>query len=521
MMSATSADPEVMFASVRAGTRASVPASSVAGLLLGLLVLQQILLWRFLGFSHWWFGAAAVAALATGCAAFRRSISWPNDFEIDLRLIAISFAVSLLLFALGGEGRFFFQTADWQVRNAVLHDLVTYPWPFAYQAGGQVELLRAPLGLYLLPALVGKLGGLRCAEVALWAQSAVLLALILSLASGLFEQNSKRLVGLLLFVGFSGMDVVGTWLLGRRLDAHLEWWSDVQFSSTATLAYWVPMHALAGWLGAVLYLLWRTERVPLFAFLSFLPLIALLSPLALIGIMPFAALAGISALWSRSLRFADVAVPFGTLLLSIPSLLYVVAASSAVGPHLNLLTIPKWALFEMVEVVPYLLAIVGTGRPSRFGQATVAVTSLVLLFLPWAQLGSGPDIPMRASIPALAILSVMVADLVVSDQKDRRTRLCRAVALIVFFVGSVTPLSETWRAIHRPRQALGACGYYDVVPGGSPTYVAPLHRVSPAIAPSSPTLVRPTGIPSCREVDWRDVELRYVGRNARSGLRGS
>jgi hypothetical protein len=292
---------------------------------------------------------------------------------------------------------------------------------------------------------------------------------------------------------------------------HLEAWSAVQFSSTVTLAYWVPMHALAGWLGAVLFLLWRTGRLPLFAFLAPLPLIALLSPLALIGVMPFAALAGISALWSRSLRVADVAVPLGTLVLSIPSLLYLSAAASAVGAHVNSLTVPNWAAFEMIEVLPYLLAVIANGQPSRFGQATVMVTSLVLLLLPWAQLGTNPDIPMRCSIPALAILAVMVADLVVSDRKDRRTSFWRIVALATFFVGSVTPISETWRAIHRPSQALHDCGYYDVVPGGSPTYVAPLDGVSKAIAPPSPALVHQRGIPSCKEIDWLHMELRYVG----------
>jgi hypothetical protein len=118
---------------------------------------------------------------------------------------------------------------------------------------------------------------------------------------------------------------------------------------------------------------------------------------------------------------------------------------------------------------------------------------------------------MRASIPALAILAVLVADLLVDDQRPGQPRLWQGVAITMLLVGSATPLSETLRAIHRPRQQLRTCSYFGVVPNGSPTYVAPLERVSRLIAPSSPNLVHPTDDPFCREIELRQMELRYVG----------
>lgn len=514
-MCATLASPEALAASPTASrTRASVRGSTIVCCLTALLASQNLLLWCFLRFPHWSIMAAVAAVAGIGSFATARRVLWQRDFDIDLRLIASCFGISILLFILGGEGRFLYQTSDWQVRNAVLHDLVVYPWPFAYNGSGKTELLRAPLGLYLLPALVGKIGGLRSAELALLAQSAFMMTGIVSLGAGLFQRASKRLVALVVFLGFSGMDVVGAWLLGLRLDMHLEGWCGVQFSSTLTLAYWVPMHALAGWIGAVLYLLWRSERIPLFAFLAPLPLLALLSPLALLGIMPFAAVAGVSTISSRSLRIADVAVPFAMLLVSLPALLYLSSATGAVAPQVNTLSVQKWAVFECIEVLPYLIAIVASGQPSRFGQGTVAVTAGLLLLLPWGQVGSGPDIPMRASIAALAILSVLVSDVLLDSGKDVRSRMGRSVALTTFLIGTVTPLSETWRAIGRPRQALPTCSYFGVVPGGAPTYVAPLDRVRSRVAPWSPTLVHPNDPSSCKEVDLKTMELRYVGREA-------
>jgi hypothetical protein len=452
-----------------------------------------------------------VAAVAALCVALQRVLASPRDFFVDVRLIAACFAISLLLFALGGQGRFFYATSDWQVRDAVLHDLVSYPWPFAYSAHGDLYVLRAPIAFYLLPALAGKLAGLRSAELAMLAQSAAIMTCILSLGAGLFDSGRKRIVALLIFIGFSGMDVVGTWLVGGRLDRHLEGWSVAQFSSTITLAYWVPMHALAGWIGALLYLLWRIGRLPLRGFLLPLPLLALWSPLALLGALPFAAFAGFSTMWSRTLRASDVVLPSVAVLLSAPALLYLSSAAGGVAPHVNPLNFPKWTIFEAVEAIPFLLVVAATRQSSRFGSGTIILTSVVLLALPWGQLGSGPDIPMRASIVSLAILSIMVADLVTGDSRQQSARAWRGLALVLLLIGSVTPLSETWRALVRPRPALRTCSYFGVVPGGAPTYVAPVDRLHAAIAPPTPVVVRPSDPTSCRELDLQQMEERYTG----------
>src|SRR3546814_106374 len=163
--------------------------------------------------------------------------------------------VALAIFVLGGEGRFFYASPDWQVRDSVLRDLVVYPWPFAYSFDRHVELLRAPLGMYLLPAISGKAFGLRAADLALLIQNSLLLTLIFGLGSMLFTTSRARARALVIVIFFSGMDVIGQLLQwhvnGHPFPDHIEQWGITQYSSHITQASWVPLHALAGWLGAV------------------------------------------------------------------------------------------------------------------------------------------------------------------------------------------------------------------------------------------------------------------------------
>jgi hypothetical protein len=465
----------------------------------GWLLLDQLLFWRFLGLI----GDAATAALLLPAAA---AVWWWSRASASgqqgpsLRVLLVCAGVSLLLLVLGGEGRFLYASSDWQVRGAVLRDLSLYPWPYVYAAGDGQLLLRTPIAMYLAPAAVGQLAGVRAAELALLVQNTLLLTAILGLGATLFRGTRARLIALALFIGFSGMDAAGQILAGLPLDMHPERWNYATYSAHVSLAFSVPQHAFAGWIGALLYLLWRDGRLPLGAALAPMPLLALWYPIALIGVLPFAAYAGIATLRARTLTPSDILAPAAATLIAVPSLLYLATGSTGIGGGAAFLPLNHYAAFIALEVGPYLLALAFIGRSGRFGGATLLIVAGSLLLIPFGQIGPNSEFVARASIPALAILSLALAEALAGRGED--ARFWRGVIVVAFAIGLVTPVFEIGRALTYPPAPAILCSYMGVVPGGVPTYVVPLERVPAPLRPEAPARISPHDPQACFSGPW-------------------
>jgi hypothetical protein len=322
----------------------------VAGVL-GLFALDNLLLLHFWGLPLS-LTAGLMFAVGTAITALSRRYS-ANLARVPYRTLAIAFLIALALFALGGEGRFFYANADWQIRDAVLRDLATNPWPFAYDVGGIPYFLRAPLGMYLVPAMFGA-----HAEIALLASNALRLALLLALAWHLFEGKQERTIALAVFILFSGWDLVGTAIysaLGVDLSwDHIERWNfSYQYSSNVTQAFWVPQHAIAGWTCALAFLLWRKGLVPVGFLAASILLVAIWSPLAIMGAVPFALLAGFKTLRCHVLSLSDIAIGALALAVALPALLYLQIDASSVGTRFSNSHPLMWLFCLLLEVLPF------------------------------------------------------------------------------------------------------------------------------------------------------------------------
>jgi len=472
---------------------------------------SQLLLWRFLDIAPAW--AYVLGGLIIAGLCFFTVKITKNSRDIALGTLLTCFLVALVLLTLGGEGRFFYANVDWQVRFAVLRDMGINPWPFMYTARTEPDLLRAPIGMFLAPALVFKALGPRAVDFALLLQNTTIVALLLALGSQLFPVRHSRLIALAIFVLFSGMDAIGDILMQGMLTGHLEDWAEIQYSSTITLLFWVPQHAIAGWMGAVGYMLWREGRVPLAPWLALLPLTALWSPLGLMGAMPFVALAGFRALIARSLRLRDVLAPAASLLLCIPSLIYLGAASDDVGFHFQPIPFIQWLLFQTFETLPYLLPLAIAGRSTRFGRDSLWLAFAWLMLIPFVQIGWSTDFMMRGSITTLALVTVMVSDHVV--QRGERWRWFMAVLAI----GSLTGLAEIRRALFNPAAPEVRCTFFKAwdqtfaaFPKGS--YLAPVDKLPLLIRPAHPARVSASEPARCWDGTWK---LPFDPRNAPSG----
>ncbi|HYQ72173.1 MAG TPA: hypothetical protein VET88_09635 [Gammaproteobacteria bacterium] len=203
-----------------------------------------------------------------------------------------------------GAGGWGFQYGDWPKHNSILRDLVTESWPVIYKVGGEQIMLTYYTAYQLPAALAGKLFGWDVANHVLFLYTVFGLALC-ALWIRLFTEVQWWWL-FLVFVGFSGMDVLGQVIsalhqqptlteaaavLGdnARSFRHLEWWAGwgfAQYSSMAALLVLVPNQAIAGWLLTALILSdTRAGHLKLTALL-YLGLCSLWTPFVGLGLIP-------------------------------------------------------------------------------------------------------------------------------------------------------------------------------------------------------------------------------------------
>ncbi|MGX7705840.1 hypothetical protein [Methylobacterium sp. Gmos1] len=404
--------------------------------------------------------AACLALLSAALALVLRDLRRIRA-PIDAPLLTAALAAGIGLCLLGGEGHLFYANDDWLLRDAVLRDLVAEPWPVGYAYAGDATMLRAPLGMYLLPALIGKALGLGGAHGALLIQNALLFGCLFYGFARLAPSHRRGLALMAIFVAFSGWDIVGTWKLGGRLTPgiHLEQWlGNLQFSSHVTQLFWVPNHAASGWIFVGAYCLWRTASLRASSLAVVFGLCVFWSPLSMIGALPFLVVALLGDLRAGRLTPGAVATVGLAGLGLVPVALYLGADAGRVPHGLHDLTgefFSRYVLLLTVEIAPALV-VLGLGPGSILGadRATRRETGLVLVLLllaPLYRLG-GADFVMRASIPALALLALRVGT-VVPTLRGRQSM----IALAILAVGAVTPLYEVIRAMVLPSFSVSAC----------------------------------------------------------------
>jgi len=422
-------------------------------------------------------------------------------------LIALACAVPWVV--LSGIGHLVYANQDWLVRDAVLLDLVLRPWPVVYHGVPEQGdlLLRAPIGLYLPAAAAGKLAGMGLAGVVFffWCLAGVVLALWLVARRGATPR--AMLVRVLVFVFFSGMDGMGTLMRGDMptLGSHIEWWARVfQYSSHTTQLFWVPNHALPGWLAIGWLLGTRVERLPIAMSVALLACVPLYSPLTALGIAPFFIVAIMRRLgvahWNwRLLILPDAllitgitcALIFPYLLLSAQVMPFdsALAAFPQAGPWRHAVRYVEFVLLEFLILGVLLLL--------HFRREPMLITALVvLLLLPLVHFGPYNDLVMRTSIPALAVLALRLGDwfgplwtggadapeaalkAVSKDAPGQGGEDPRAsLAMLVFAVGVFTPLLELSRPFVFPVWDFDLNSNVIRATGGvAPHYLAPAHH---------------------------------------------
>jgi len=408
---------------------------------------------------------------------------------IDAATLLGCAALALALCLLGGETHVFFANFDWLTRDSVLSDLVNHGMIDFYRVEDRDYVLRAPLGMYLTPAMVGRLFGLHAAHLALLAQNAALVAIILYFVA--LISPGRKIIALLIFTAFSGLDILpalvvnlGRWWQTHQFtfDRQLEWWNGaIQYSSHITLLFWVPNHMTPGWWFALLALLYVRREIDLASLVaSFAPLL-LWSPLAMLGAAPFLVLFGVEQLPVKifTTRFFAAAA---SGLAFLPVAIYLTLDAGEVS-HGFLLLLPGfvalWALFLIVEIPHAAIVALQRRLIPASDQRILALAIVALVFIPIYSLGPNDDFAMRASIMPLFLLAFAFTRVAMLTPRDNGL-MATAISVIVL-VSAETPIAEIIRSFS-PAFAISDCNLLTASErggGGSlPTnYLAPVSAV--------------------------------------------
>lgn len=402
---------------------------------------------------------ALLLTLAFVAAAVIRHMSAPTAEPLTRSQWALAAVVAAVWAAGTGLAGGAYLNPDWTVRLAALHDLVTMPWPVSYGSEGDgVLMLRFPMAYYLIPATVGKIAGMEEARLALYAWTAIGAAIFLALVLQSLPRRSLREIAatVAVVVLFSGMDIVG-WLTTKGSfpapGEHIEWWQWMfQYSSNATLMFWVPNHALPGWLATAVLWRHRNRGLDVSASAALLLAVAAWAPLVAAGLLPLlilGSLRGVRA--AASLNAAarpEVWFAAGWIAL--------LAAFTTFGVPVEESS-RSWATARLqFALLPYLLpyltgfAVVEWGLLALWvwraqGRHPLIIAAMAtLILLPAFRFGPGNDIVMRGGIPAMTLLMFATLEAL---RHRHATRLQRSAILAVLALGAVTPLLEMTRAL--------------------------------------------------------------------------
>ncbi len=316
-------------------------------------------------------------------------------------------------------------------------------------------ILRCPLGYYLPVALAGKLSGAESADFFLYLWTVIGVGLFLKCAT---ENLGRWQTGLacLLIIAFSGMDIIGYLTVHGKMPIHLtdhiEWWAEFfQYSSNTTLLFWVPNHAIPGWLIAAL-IYQRRDNPSLVCILPILMVSALLwSPLTTIGLVPFTLYIAWHHLrttgWRKVLGIDTLAA---SLLLGFIIAIYLTMDIDAIPSGFTSTISNKHILFYFIYFYfiamefAILLRLLWRVRPTLLG----ALAGLTLALLPFFLFGPSNDLQMRGGIAATTVLCLFSMDVLL---KSKWAWSLQAPILLVLALGAVTPLHELMRAVSFPQ----------------------------------------------------------------------
>ena len=456
-----------------------------------------------LGWFHWWFGVVAVALLVATLWAFiatlgrseyaavrewmerrrarraqptesrrqrrrrmREEHSDPANYTtgfnpayITIPVILVVAAVWVMLSGAGGYADV--ANADWNKHRGVFSAVGTLSWPAYLPTRDELPdpILRYYLGYYMVPGLLAKVFGEQALTwaIGLWTWAGASLALLL------FTRHFTRwavLAAATIFLLFSGMDAL-RWVFhaGSEIFIYstLEWnvgKIDMQYTAITTAMIYVPQHLIPAVITTMLFVqLWR-DRALVAVSGVIVVITAFWSPFVALGLLPIAALIALHQGVRPFLSWQNLAcaLPLAALLAT-----YLLSGFGSIERGW-LWQRHEWS--ELASFVPLFLlaeflilaALLWLLSPALRRNGLFIVSLAVMVLLPLYTYGIFNDLLMRVSLPAVVIVCLCAATILVSNgsnikQLTLRQGALTALVILVLAIGAVTPYVEVRRSV--------------------------------------------------------------------------
>ena len=399
--------------------------------------------------------------------------------------------VFLILLILGwvyisGVGGFVYQNSDHHTRNAIFEVMVNNKWPVVsvlVQDGMiQTRGLTYYIAFWFPAAAFGKVFGMAAGYTFQywWAVFGVAIAYYLMCAFW-----KKNLVWpFAVFMLFDGWDLIGHFLMGNTNYKFLEWehlerWTFLQYSSFTTQLFWVFNQAIPAWIMIMLLLHQKSNKSIIAIWATGL----LYCTIPFVGMIPYVFYMVIKNGKQDGKEFFKGIITFQNLfvggIIGIVSFIYLItntavgetplamleefffttvyAADNASRGIIEIGQIKMDTMLYVVSIVlnvgVYFIAIYKYQRKNPLYYLTL----MWLLICPWGRVGTSNDFCMRASIPALLVLFLLVVDSLMKSREVADKSVFYAL-IVMLIIGSFSATSEMGRTISATLQRK-----YDIV----------------------------------------------------------
>ena len=413
------------------------------------------------------------------------------DIKISLKSIIIIAVISIVWCFLAGQGDFMHQSSDHIIRDAIFRDLIKMPWPVIYN---KEQLLSYYIAHWMPSALIGKFvlaatGSSFAAYLAgniallIWSSLGIFITLMLL---SLITANGKKnypVAAVLIFIFFSGLDIIGTLTSGGNVSDHLEWWyPNAQFSSITTCLFWVYNQSIVSWLMTLCIV---NEKKPAnFALLGMLifpygpfpflgALIICITKAAFIFVESFKNSCLKETLIKHTLTLRNVlsVAAIAPVYLAYYSANAIISNNAyydnvkvntgfrfhdnAAGNLIDFFA--DIAVFLLFEAGCFVLLILIHDKIKKRKNIVFIVSSVVLVFIPVFQVGKANDFGMRVSIPFVVYIAVEFIRLILEETPSEderksfdaiiRKKPLFLIAVLFLVIGAITPITEFSREI--------------------------------------------------------------------------